>query len=113
VETTKESLEKLGKSLGLVPDFEKDVFDVPAGCRRFILRPDLGRNCEIPPPPPPPPYYSHSLFSDCIIDEQEHWSVEFHDAAGNVALLLCVPALLEITTSFRPHYFFPAPLTNA
>ncbi len=46
VESTKEGLEKLGKTLGIVPDFERDVFDVPLGCRRFILRPDLG-DCEI------------------------------------------------------------------
>ena len=45
VESTKEGLEKLGKTLGIVPDFERDVFDVPLGCRRFILRPDLG-DCE-------------------------------------------------------------------
>jgi hypothetical protein len=29
VESTKEGLEKLGKTLGIVPDFERDVFDVP------------------------------------------------------------------------------------
>lgn len=40
VESTREGLEKLGKTLGLVPDFERDVFSVPLGCRRFILRPD-------------------------------------------------------------------------
>ncbi len=47
VGATKESLEKLGKNLGLIPDFEKDAFDVPSGCRRFILRPDLGIHREV------------------------------------------------------------------
>ena len=64
-------------------------------------------------PPAPPPEFSHSLFSHGIADEQEHWSVEFHDAAGNVALLLCVPVLLKITTSFRSRHLFPDPLTSA
>jgi hypothetical protein len=42
VESTKEGLEHLGKTLGIVPDYENDVFNVPLGCRRFILRPDSG-----------------------------------------------------------------------
>ena len=42
VESAKEGLEKLGRTLGVVPDYESKVFSVPLGCRRFLLRPDTG-----------------------------------------------------------------------
>ena len=42
VESTKKGLGQLGRSLGFVSNFEQEVFDVPRGCRRFILRPDSG-----------------------------------------------------------------------
>lgn len=70
VESAKEGLEKLGRTLGVVPDYESKVFSVPLGCRRFLLRPDTA--------------------------EDDHWSLEFHDAAGNIALMLCAHRRLNL-----------------
>ena len=42
MEATKKGLGQLGRSLGFVSNFEQEVFGVPRGCRRFILRPDSG-----------------------------------------------------------------------
>ncbi len=40
--STKQTLQKLGRALGVVPDFEANAFQVPVGCRRFVLRQDAG-----------------------------------------------------------------------
>jgi len=97
VESTKKGLGQLGKCLGIVADFERDVFNVPRGCRRFILRPDSGdvrsgsqsllpfiSRLHIPSISP----ISQLLPPHSRSDDDELWSVEFQDAEGNVALML-------------------------
>jgi hypothetical protein len=94
VESTKKGLGQLGKSLGIVADFEREVFNVPCGCRRFILRPDSGDVLSISQSLLP--YISQLLIASISQmlpphsrpDDDEHWSVEFQDAEGNVALML-------------------------
>ena len=117
VETAKESVEKLGKSLGRVPDFEKDVFDVPKGCRRFILRPDLVRNRESPPPPPPLarilPLSVFSLHRRRTRPLERTGGGRVPRCSGQRRPVAVRASSFEITTSFRSHYFFPAPLTRA
>ena len=102
VESTKKGLGQLGKSLGIVADFERDVFNVPRGCRRFILRPDSGDVRSVSQSLLPFISQLHiltisQLLIACICqllpphsrpDDDEHWSVEFQDAEGNVALML-------------------------
>ena len=36
--------------------------------------------------------------------EDDHWSVEFLDPQGNVALMLCVPPLLNSAIHFRLYF---------
>jgi hypothetical protein len=43
VKSTKKGFQELAKAIGFSADFENHLFDVPSGCRRFILKPDTGK----------------------------------------------------------------------
>ena len=84
----------MAKTIGLVADYEKKIFDVPRGCRRFLLKPDAGKLLTQLPRAQSHHLtflshaHSHTRCSHPAAADDDHWSLEFQDADGNVALIM-------------------------